>query len=328
MSESKKPTTKPVEETVTEPVTTVKPEQKKSFRVGAIFWGALFVFVGTLLLLDNLGVINVHFMNLWQLWPVLIIGAGVSMFSLRGWVAGIVSLALVLSLAGLAWLVAVDDSFYQSTQNVQTKAVTLGDTIAATDKELDVSLNTGAIDLTLSSNDMARTFSAEVTSSHLVLNQESTRVSDGTRYVTLKTDMTRGWWLGPVNNSMNLELTEKLPLNLRVDTGASTVTGDLSNAQLKTMSLNVGASNVDLKFGTKQALQDITFEGGASKITLRVPSATGVRVELESGLTHTDFAGVTKLSDDLYESDDYNAAQNKIAIFAKLGASSFTIVRY
>lgn len=329
MSESKKPSTKPFEEVVAEkPVAQLKPAPKKSFRVGAIFWGALFIFVGTLLLLDNLNVVNVNFMNLWQLWPVLIIGAGVSMFSLRGWVAGVVSLVLVLALAGLTLLVAVDNSFYTSAQNVQTKVATIGEAIEATDKELDVSLKTGAVDLDLSSRDMDRAFSAEVTSNHLVLNQERAVVRDGTRYIELTTDMTRGWWLGPVNNNMKLELTERLPLNLHVDTGASTLTGDLSNTQLKTMSLNAGASDVDLKFGTKQALQGITFEGGASKITLRIPSATGVRVETESGLTHTDFAGVTKLSDGLYESTDYRTAQNQIAIFAKLGVSSFTIVRY
>ena len=328
MSESKKPVSKFTEENVAEPVVPVKAAPKKSFRVGAIFWGALFVFVGTLLLLDNLDVLNVHFMNLWQLWPVLIIGAGVSMFSLRGWVAAVVSFALVVTLAGLAWLVAVDNSFYKSTQNVQTKVVTLGDTIAATDKEVDVTLNTGAIDLTLSSSDMVRVFSAEVTSSHLVLNQDTTRVSNGTRYVTLNTDMTRGWWLGPVNNSMDLELTERLPLSLHIETGASSVVGDLSATQLKAMSMSAGASTVDLKFGTKQTRQEITFEGGASKITLRIPTGTGVRVETENGLNNTEFEGISKVSDDVYESTGFSSAANQITILAKLGVSSFEIVRY
>ena len=328
MSESKKPASKPIEEIVAEPVLAPKSAPKKSFRVGTIFWGALFVFVGTLLLLDNLDVLNVHFMNLWQLWPVLIIGAGVSMFSLRGWVAAIVSFVLVVTLAGLAWFVAVDNSFYQSTQNVQTKVVTLGDTIAATDKEIDITLNTGAIDLTLSSGDTSRVFSAEVTSSHLVLNQDTTQVKNGTRYVALNTDMTRGWWLGPINNSMDLELTERLPLSLHIETGASSLVGDLSHTQLKTMSMSAGASTVDLKFGTKQARQDITFAGGASKITLRIPTGTGVRVETENGLSSTDFEGISKVSDDVYESTGFSSAMNEIVVYAKLGVSSFEIVRY
>lgn len=111
MAKAKK-TEKPVEAVVVEPVVT-KPERSKTrVHSGSIFWGFAFIFAGVLLLLGNLNIITVNFDNLVQLWPVLIVGTGISMLSLRGWLGGIVSVLLALLLGALVYLVAVENPFY------------------------------------------------------------------------------------------------------------------------------------------------------------------------------------------------------------------------
>lgn len=115
-----KKTAEPVEATVVEPVQPVRHDHSKKRRhMGSIFWGFAFIFVGMLFLLDNLQVITVHFDNLWQLWPILIIGAGVSTLSLRGWIGALVSLILVVAFAALAYLVAVDNPWFDSSGHLQ-----------------------------------------------------------------------------------------------------------------------------------------------------------------------------------------------------------------
>lgn len=111
MAKTKK-TEEPLEAVVVEPVETKRERSKKRIHSGSIFWGFAFIFAGILLLLGNLNIITVHFDNLVQLWPVLIVGVGVSMLSLRGWLGGVVSVLLALALGALVYFVAVENPFF------------------------------------------------------------------------------------------------------------------------------------------------------------------------------------------------------------------------
>ncbi len=53
-------------------------EQRHQYRSGShgLFFGAIVVAIGCLLLLDNLGIVRFH--DIWQYWPVLLIAFGVS----------------------------------------------------------------------------------------------------------------------------------------------------------------------------------------------------------------------------------------------------------
>lgn len=329
MAQSSKKTTKPVEEAVVvEPVAVEKPAAR-SFSMGAIFWGFAFIGIGVMLLLDNLGIVDVHLGNLWQLWPVLLIGAGISMLSLRGWLAALVSLVMVAALGLLSWLVAVDNPYYGSNSSWSSEQVTsVGEDIATDAKQLDLTLKTGAIDLTLNSKSSENGYTAELNSSHLSLSQSSGDVRDGIQYATITTESKNNWWIGPIKNNMSVALTEQVPLSLRVDTGASSVSGDLSGAQLQSLTLKAGASSIDLKFGALVKKLDIAIDAGASSVKLSVPKDTGVRVETDNGLSHTSFEGVDKQSDGVYESKDFAKADKQIVIKAKVGVSSFEVTRY
>lgn len=67
-------------------------EQRHRYRSGShgIFFGAIVVAIGCLLLLDNLGIVRFH--DIWQYWPVLLIAFGVSRViesrTPSGWVWG------------------------------------------------------------------------------------------------------------------------------------------------------------------------------------------------------------------------------------------------
>lgn len=347
MAEQKKTTSKkkPVEAEVVEPPVPAQEEKprvttvpKKKYRSGSIFWGITFIIVGTLFLLDNLGILSVHFANIWQLWPILIIGAGVSMLSLRGWLSGILAVLLALTFGALAYLVAVDNPYYNNQTNSNSGQVTtLGGDIANTAKDgLNLTLKTGAVDLNLTSNSSQAGYEAELSSDYLSLHQTNYTVVNDVQYVTLETSSESGWWMGMnmgrMHNNLNVDLTENSPLTVNIETGASTVTGDFSSTRLKSFSLNAGASNIDLKFGSRVAKQDITLEAGASKIVLNVPTDSGVRIESDSGLSHTYFQDVDKvndsLSDNVYESAGFSSAKSQIIIHAKVGVSSLELRRY
>src|SRR5690606_41591191 len=57
----------------------------------SIFWGLVLLLIGSLLLADNLGFLNINFWTL--VWPVLLIAVGAWLFigALRGWDRGVVA---------------------------------------------------------------------------------------------------------------------------------------------------------------------------------------------------------------------------------------------
>lgn len=330
---------KPVEAEVVEPAspveekkTEVRAEPKKKYRSGSIFWGFAFIIVGILFLLDNLGIASVDFGSLWQLWPILIIGAGVSMLSLSGWLSSLLAVLLAVAFGGLAYLVAVENPYYDNQTNFSPGQVaTIGSGIANTAKDgLNLTLKTGAVDLNVTSSAKQDGYVAELSSNYLSLQQTDSTLKSGIQYVTLETSSNSGWWMGMgrMHGDLDVELTEGVPLTVTIETGASTVTGDFSSTQLKALSLDAGASSISFKFGDMVTRQDITLDAGASSIVLSVPKDSGVQIESDSGLSHTDFEDVSKVTDTLYESSGFSSAKNQLVVHAKIGVSSLELKRY
>lgn len=335
MSTPKKPLkTTPIEGEVVDatPQATPPPVPPRAFpkkwRFGGVFWGLLLMLIGGLILLDNLHVISVNFSNLWQLWPVLIIMAGVSMLSLRGWLGGLVTLVLGASLLALVAAAAIENPWYTVTPQVRVQTQQIGgDNESVELQKLDVGVKAGAADIILSSSTARKGVLATLESSHTTLGQSSR--TDGTaQYVTFRTEPTNRFWLGNIKNKLSLDYTQSVPLMLHFDIGAASLKGDLSAIKLRSLSVDAGASSIDLKLGAELPDQDITLESGASSVKLNIPKDAGVRVYTDDGLSSIEFAGVDKRSDDLYESPNFASATAKVTIRADLGASSFTIKRY
>lgn len=321
MAQAKK-TEEPTEAVVVEPK---RERSKKRIRTSSIFWGFAFIFVGLLLLLDNLHLITVHFNNLWQLWPILVIGTGVSMLSLRGWLSGIISFVLAIAFGVLAYLVAVENPYF-TTQGEQT--IVDGSAAVVNDKELDLTLRTGAMEVSITSTPTQSGYLAQLWSNHLTLEQSKTESRDGVRYVILETPSKSAWWRGIGESNLVLEFTRQLPVSLHIDAGASSITGDVSAVQLRTMTIKTGASSVAIRFGALQSRQNVTVEAGASSVEFALPKSIGVRVETDKGLSRTDFEGIDKVADGVYESAGFASAERQITIDAKMGVSSFEITRY
>lgn len=298
----------------------------RKWNVGSVFWGLLLVLIGSLLLLDNLNIIEANFSNLWQLWPVLIIGIGISMLSLRGWLGGLVSLVIAIALLGLVTLVVVDNPFYPAVRDSETqKVIEVEEAVDA--RELDVSIKTGASEVMLSSSGGQSGVEATQESNRSKLTRSSETRSD-IRYVTFSTEASNGSWTGDIVDRLNFDFTRSLPVTLNVDMGASSLKGDLSQVQLKSLIVKSGASSIDLRLGSSLSSQELNFDAGASSIVLHIPAETGVRVESEGGLTRTQFEDLDQKSDTLYESADFDTAAAQITIRAKLGVSNFEIKRY
>lgn len=99
-------------------------------------------------------------------------------------------------------------------------------------------------------------------------------------------------------NHWDLRLSDSVPVDIEILTGASDSHLDLSNIDLIGLSIEMGAGNgtFDLS-GIHPRDLSARIKGGVGNIIVYLPSALGVRVNVRSALTRVDMPGFTKDSD-------------------------------
>jgi hypothetical protein len=90
---------------------------------------------------------------------------------------------------------------------------------------------------------------------------------------------------GRTKNEWNLNLNEKVPLNLQVELGVGKSELELGSLNLKQLDIHtgVGECTLDLSGDWKQDLR-ADIDGGIGQVTLRLPAQVGVQAEVDKGI--------------------------------------------
>lgn len=298
----------------------------KPWKVGGVFWGTLCILTGILILCDNLGIISIYLERIWFLWPVVIIGIGISLLSACSVLARIFLMLFSLVVCSLVAYVLISPQLNTLESNNLPQEVIVSPTTKDI-RSAEIVVDAGAARINLTSDKNVSLVKADLESDWLSLQQSSTR-RDDVQTVTISTDTKRMFWIGNYRNELDVALGRTLPTSMTIKAGASQLKGDISDVRLSRLVLKMGASDIDLRIGDRLARQDIDIDAGASNIVLHVPARVGVRLHNQSGLTRVDVQDIKKVSDTLYESEQFADSDNQIVIVAKLGVSNFTIRRY
>jgi hypothetical protein len=96
-------------------------------------------------------------------------------------------------------------------------------------------------------------------------------------------------------NEWNLHLSGEVPMNMSVNLARGTSDLDLSGLSLNHLEISqgTGVSVINLNDLWKHNL-DVSINSGATDITVKLPSAIGVRVEIVSGHTTVAASGLTQ----------------------------------
>lgn len=292
---------------------------------GKLVWGTLFIAIGLLLLLANLDIITIRLANLWQLWPALIIIAGLSILSLRGWLGRIVYVLAAVMIAVLAWVAVtggVGDERVQATGefsiNSRSKEI---ESLA-----LEVKSGAGSIDIDGTSNQDLVTGSFN---SDVAKLSQTVEVDGNKQSVKLALNRLPGWAKSSAKNPLSLKINKQMPLEMIIDAGASNIDADFSEMSLRSLTIDSGASSIDAKLGSKLKESRVLIDTGVSSVKLSVPKDAGVRLKVDSGLSLKDLPdNFTESEKKVYLSDNYNKATNKIDIEIDMGVSSFELRTY
>jgi len=268
-------------------------------RSSRLFWAVMLVGFGFALLAFNLGIITV---NIWRFfWPVFLIGLGV--WFLIGTATG----------TGTGDLEMVEGS------------VDLDDSESAS---IVVKHGAGKLELTgiaepgkLVSGIFASGLDARVSKTgnnlNVVLQPQKHSFPDV---------FFPGNWIGGKGLSWEFGLSNELPLDLVFEVGAVDAHLDLTDLLVKNISLQTGASSTNLKLPAVAGMTYLKVEAGAASIDIQVPESVAARIETSAGLAsiNIDQTRFPKQGG-VYQSADYEKAENKVDIRIETGVSSIEI---
>ena len=317
----------------------------------------LLIAVGSVLLLNNLGVLSwTVWANLAQVWPVVLVLVGIELVlgrrtPLLGFVLAAIVIAVAIGVVAhstggpgnvTAAPVADPGNVVAGVNQKVTRAspvvnaasqphvdVPLGDAQSAR-----VSLSVGAGDLrigALPTGDASVLATADATLPNGVSLVKTVANHDGEAELTLATQGRGGsFWPfanhGQRSESLTVSLGNKVPLNLQTNLGAGQSDLDLTNLPIQTLDVNTGGGQTTIHFPINANQTRANIRSGAGQLTLIIPPDTGAYLHTTNGLVsvHVPSDRYTQVADG-YQSDNYASAKSQIDIYVQMGVGQVDV---
>lgn len=134
-------------------------------------------------------------------------------------------------------------------------------------------------------------------------------------------------FLGPESGVWQFHLTNEVPLQLTVESGASQLTLDLSDLQLTYLKLEAGASRVTLTVPERVANALLDIEAGAASLNVRIPEGVAARIHVDQGISSftIDPQRFPLLHPGVYQSAEYDRMPYHVELNIEAGVSAVNI---
>lgn len=156
----------------------------------------------------------------------------------------------------------------------------------------------------------------------------STNKDDSVYVVNFKMKDHKGFHFDSDKNEAEMRLNQNPVWDINVETGAASVDFDLSKFKVRSLKLHGGAAAFTIKLGTPLLLTNVDISTGVSGVEVNIPENAACSIETDSGLSDNHFDGFNKTSDNNYETPGFATAKNKIHIHISGGLSDFKVSRY
>jgi hypothetical protein len=135
------------------------------------------------------------------------------------------------------------------------------------------------------------------------------------------------WMWGPRSTlDWTVNLNEEIPLSLDLETGASDARLDLTNLRVTDLRLQTGASSSDISMPASAGYTKATISSGAASVRVRVPEGVAARIRAGGGMAdiRVDKTRFPRMGG-VYQSEDYDTAENKVDIDIDTGVGSVSV---
>ncbi len=311
-------------------------------KTGKIVWGMIYIFIGSIFLLDNFNLIDFYWVSVWRFWPVIFILIGTNMllsrFGNQKVVPALVAAITLVTLALIAyqgsrpnnnkgWMSFKfdrNDNWDDSTQNVPSYFIEP----YAGAKKAELRIQGGATSFKLQDT-TSSLFEADVKRQFAKYTLTKS-MNDSVEVLNFRMRSGKQKWnLDEMEgNETNIRMNLTPVWDIKVEMGAGEAIFDLTPYKVSSLKFEGGAASFEAKIGSLETLTNVTVETGVANVEIEVPIESGCRIVVDSGLSSKDFIGFIKQSDGTYETSNYSTAANKINISLKGGLSSFEVRKY
>lgn len=246
----------------------------------SVFWPAVLILVGVVALLANAGLISTARLGLLEeMWPLILIVIGLVFIVQRrfqGAAADLAAVLIVLIAAGGALVYVALAPNPGTTHQLDTSAAVGG--LAHASLEMDLGAATITVDgSSLLEGDLYRAhieYSGAKPEVTLVRSNGSVRISQGAN----------SFGFFQVRRfTIRLQINASLPWTIMTNSGASTGTYNLADANIGSLEINSGASHEEVTLGKPSGIVPVTINAGSVNLRLHRPAGTAALVRVSGG---------------------------------------------
>jgi hypothetical protein len=323
----------------------------------SFFFPIALITVGVIWLLVNNGRIPVeNVYRLLPLWPLLLIGAGVSLLLRRLWWP-LPALMWLLFAGAVLWALVVSPAVLPTVSMGELRHETLREPLgAAKSASVQLNLPVNAVNIHAAKNTSDLVLADVYTGSSVTLDASGSE----TKHVVLRQQFGDGinfWsfrWISLENQPWDISLAPAIPLQLQVNAATGKTVLDLTGMKLDSLTIDAGTGSIDLQLpegqknlpvelnaGTGSVVVtvpqntgvDLNGNGGVGSLTIRVPKGAGIEVNVKnSGLGKLNLPqDVEKTSggndqEGIYTNKAFSGAANPIRLRLDIGVGSVTVL--
>ncbi len=286
--------------------------------------GIILIGIGIILLLINLDIMSeAIILHFFRLWPILLIVIGVNVIFKKNKIVSVVTWVLLFAII-IGYGVVTNEQPQSLDSSIGGEIIIEKQKIT---EQGDLDLQIGGAEIVIGSTSskllkvMMKHEDLEYDTQYLNNNKKVDIDIDGMR-------RKRVYVFDDIENEYDIELNKEIEWNIDVNMGAVSGIIDLSELQINTFDLELGAGDIDMKFGDKNSLTEVNIDAGASNIDVYIPKNVGIKINSHGGLSHMDLKGGGWVrTQNNYYSPNYDEAQRKIVLDITMGVGQVSVNR-
>lgn len=303
-------------------------------KAGKLFWGFFFVTIGVLILAAKFNWFYFDWDLTWDLWPLVLILFGLIILAkqssfkpvlaiITGIVAGLIIYGSIAAVGNFDFW----DGRWHHDRKVELRSDTKNYVIDYNDEVknayLDLTAGAGTIVIRKTTDDLLYGF----TRTDDVRYNLDYRLSDEIAYIDFNMNDKKFRLRDEFDNRLELRLNDKPVWDLELSIGAAKGFLELDEFKIENLELKTGATDIELKLGSRSERMDVKVEMGAANLKIEIPEDSGCKITGKTFLMEKDFQGFTKINN-AYETRNFDASPNKIYIDINGAIASVEVKRY
>ncbi len=298
-----------------------------------IFWGFFLITIGSLYLISSYSNIYIDWSAVWDLWPVIVILAGISIIVKGNFFKPIIVLLMGI-LFGFLTFSFINDVFdivdyrsfnEDSWENYSESDYNIDYNYEIKHVNLNIEGGAGKLYIEKTTDKLVEGYSKGNIGKYILTQTQN----DDTVDVLLTMKKTNINLFGKsYHNQFNLSLNEEPTYDFKIQIGASKSYIDLFPFKVENIDLQTGATDAKIKLGNKSDKTNLDIQMGAASLKVYVPKTSGCIISGDMALVAKYLDKFQRDEDGNYITENYDSASKIVHINIQGGLAKFKVKRY